>query len=110
MEIGHAKETYHNIKREEHVVHVIPTKVAKPIAKINAQPIKLARVPLRYPCIICSCFKHYAPDCLKKTIVQKMFRTKSTTTTIVVAKPSTPNNIPVNVVTPITTQSQVLEQ
>jgi hypothetical protein len=66
--IGHAKKTCHNKKKEETTILFIPTKVDEPIAKDITQPIKLARIPLRYPCIICSNF-----DCPKKTKVQLMF-------------------------------------
>jgi len=50
--MGHAKETCHNIKREQLTVLVIPTKVVESVAKGTAQPVQLAKVPLKYPCII----------------------------------------------------------
>jgi hypothetical protein len=80
----HAKETYQNRKRKQHVIPVVLTKVIKPIDEFTAQPIKPTRIPLRYLCIIYSSSKHHAPNCFRK-IVQNMFWTKPTTTTIVVA-------------------------
>ncbi len=74
------------------------------------QPIKPNRVPLRYPCIICSNSEHCALDCPRKVEVQNMFQTKPTTTTNVVAKNPKPNNVLVIVVDVVMTCSQVLEQ
>ncbi len=38
---------------------VVPTKVVEPVTKVIAQLVKPARVPSKYPCIICSSFKHH---------------------------------------------------
>ncbi len=65
--IGHVKETYHNKKKEEHVVPSTSTKVDELIVGVITQPIKPTRVPLKYPYIICSNFEHCALDCPKKT-------------------------------------------
>ncbi len=64
---GHAKETYHNRKKEIHVIHVVPTKVTKPIVEIITQFVKPTKIPLTYPYIICSSFEHRALDCFRKT-------------------------------------------
>jgi hypothetical protein len=60
---------------------------------------KLARVPLRYPCIIYFSFKHHVLDCPRKIKVQNMFWIKSNTIIIVAAKNPKPDNVQVNVVT-----------
>jgi hypothetical protein len=39
-----------------------------------------------------------------------MFQTKPTTTTTIIAKPSKPANVPINVVVVVMTRSQVREQ
>jgi hypothetical protein len=67
-------------------------------------------VPLRYPCIICSCFEHRAPNCPRKAKVQNMFRTKPKIIFIVATKSPIPNNVPINVIPTITTCSQGLKQ
>jgi hypothetical protein len=54
-------------------------------------------------------FEHRAPNCLRKIEVQNMFRAKPTIITIVVAKPSKLDNVPVNVVV-VMTHSQVPKQ
>ncbi len=64
--IGHAKGTCHNRKKKEPTTHVISTKVIESIVGVNAQHVKLTRVPLKYPCIICCSSKHHAPNYLKK--------------------------------------------
>jgi hypothetical protein len=61
--IGCAKETYHNMKKEKHVIHFVLTKVVEPTAKVIAQHVKPTRVPLRYPCMIYSSSKHHAFTC-----------------------------------------------
>jgi hypothetical protein len=48
---------------KKHVVPIIPTKVVESILEVTTQPIKPARIQLRYPCIICYSFKHCALDC-----------------------------------------------
>jgi hypothetical protein len=41
------QKTYHNRKREEPTILVVPIKVVEPITKVIAQPIKPAKVPLK---------------------------------------------------------------
>ncbi len=48
-----AKETCHNRKIEKPWIPFVSTKVVKPIVEVTTQFVK-ARVPLKYPCIICS--------------------------------------------------------
>jgi hypothetical protein len=81
---GHAKKTYHNKKKEEHVIHFVSIKIIEPVAKIIAKPVKLVKVPLRYPCMICSSSKHHTLAHPQKMKIQNMFRTKPTITSIVV--------------------------
>jgi len=95
------------IGKEKNLQHVISTKVIESIVGDNAQHVKLTRVPLKYPCIICCSSEHHAPNYLKKTKVYNMFRTKPTISTIVMAKSSKPDNVPMNVVIAITTCNQV---
>ncbi len=97
-------------RRKKPTVHVVPNKVVEPMAEVTTQPIKPARVPLRYPCIIFSSSKHRAFDCPKKEKIQNMFQIKPTTTTIVIVKNLKLNNVPFNVVNVVTTCSQVQEQ
>jgi hypothetical protein len=56
------------------------------MVEVTAQHVKPTKMPLRYPCIICFSFEHYAFNCLKKKTLQNMFQTKPTTTSIVVEK------------------------
>jgi hypothetical protein len=76
---------------------------------VNAQPVKLARVPLKYPCIICYSFEHHAPNCSRKEEVQNMFQIKPNITPTITTKNLKLNNIPINVVATVTTWSQTLE-
>jgi hypothetical protein len=89
-------------------VPVVPTKVAKLVIKVIAQPIKPTKVPLRYPYIIYFNFEHCVPNCLRK--VQNMFQIKPNTTTTITSKNPKPDNVLVNVVAAITTCSQTSEQ
>jgi hypothetical protein len=60
---SHAKETYHNRKREKFIIHVVTTKVTEPVVEITTQCVKPIKIPLTYPCVICSISEHHAPDC-----------------------------------------------
>jgi hypothetical protein len=80
------------------------------VTEIIAQPVKPIIIPLKYSCIICSSSKHHAPNCLRKTNGQNIFRTKPTTTTTIVSKPFKFDNVPINVVVVIMTCNQVPEQ
>jgi len=79
------------------------------VAKVIAQPIKLTRMPLRYPCIICFSFEHHAHDCPKKTKVPNVLQTKLTTIVILVTKNPKLDHVPFHVVV-VTTRNQVPEQ
>jgi hypothetical protein len=63
------------------------------VAEVTTQHVKPTRMPLRYPCIIYSSSKHHAPDYPRNTKVYNMFRTKPTTTTIVVTRNLKFNNV-----------------
>lgn len=52
--IGDSIETYHNQKREMPIAPFVPIKSIEPIVGVIAQAIKPFRIPLRYPCTICS--------------------------------------------------------
>jgi hypothetical protein len=67
------KETYHNKKREEPIIPIIPTKVVEPMAELIAQLVKPTIVPLRYPCIMYFSFEHRALDCARKIEIHNMF-------------------------------------
>jgi hypothetical protein len=105
--IGHAKENYHNRKREV-VVPIVPTK--QHVVKVTTQPIKPTKVPLQYPCIIYFNVEHRAPNFPRKTKVQNMCHTKTNSIAIVVPKLPKPDNILVNVIAIVTTRNLVLEQ
>jgi hypothetical protein len=79
------------------------------VVEIITQPIKPTRMPLRYPCIICSSFEHYAPNCFIKTNVQNMFWTKPTIITNVITKNPKIDHVLINVVNVVMTCSQVLK-
>jgi len=100
----------HNKKRKEPIILVVPTKIVESIVEVTTQPIKPTRVPLKYPCIICFSFKHRAFDYPRKIEVQKMFWTKPNIIPTIVAKPSKPNNVIVNVIVVVMTCSQVPKQ
>jgi hypothetical protein len=80
------------------------------MAEVITQPIKPTKVPLRHPYFIYFSFEHHAPNYLRKTKVQNMFRTKPTTTATAVTKNLKPNNVPINVVDVLMTHNQILEQ
>jgi hypothetical protein len=63
---SHAKKTCHNKKKEERVVPITSIKVVELVVGVITQPIKPARLPLKYPCIICSYSEHRALDYLRK--------------------------------------------
>jgi hypothetical protein len=89
---------------------LVSTKVLKPVVKVIAQLVKLAIVPLRYPCIICFSSKHRAPKCLRKTKVHNRFRTKPTTIATIMTKSYKLDNVLINVVITVTTRNQVPKQ
>jgi len=94
------------MKKEEHAVLIVHTKVVEPIIEVTTQPIKPAKIPLWCPCVICYSFEHHTPNYLRKTKVHNMFRTKPTTIATIITKPYKPNNVPINVVV-VMTRSQV---
>jgi hypothetical protein len=108
--IGHAKQTCHNRKMKKTIITIVPTKVAKPIVEVIAPHVKPTTIPLQYPCIIYYSVEHCAPYCFKQIKVQNMFHSKTNFVIIVVPKPLKLDNVPINVVTIVTTCSQVLEQ
>lgn len=91
-------------------IPIVPTKVAKPIVEVIAPHVKPTTIPLQYPCIIYSRGEHCAPYCFKQIKVQNMFHSKTNFVIIVVPKPLKHDNVPINVVTIVTTCSQILEQ
>jgi hypothetical protein len=99
---------YHNKKREVHVILVVPTKTIESIIEVTTQLTKPMKVPLQYPCIICSNMEHRLRNCPCKKEVQNIFCTKIANTTQVTIKPIKIDNVPVNVVANVTTYSQVL--
>jgi hypothetical protein len=88
-------ETYHNKKREIHVIFVV-TKTIESIVEVTTQLAKPMKVPLQYPCIICSNMEHRLKNCPYKK-VQNIFCTK----------PVKIDNVLVNVIANVTTYSQV---
>jgi hypothetical protein len=56
--IGDLIETYHNRKREMPIACIVPIKSIEPIVGVTVQAIKPFRIPLRYPCTICSNINH----------------------------------------------------
>jgi hypothetical protein len=70
-------ETCHKWKREIPIVPTAMVKPTKPIIETKSQPVKLARILIRYPYIICYSAKHRSKECPRKIEVQNMFRTKS---------------------------------
>jgi uncharacterized Fe-S cluster protein YjdI len=68
--------------------------------------VKLVKVPLIYPSIICFSSKHCVHGCPRKAKVQNMLWTKPNTTTIVSTKNPKLDNVPINVVVVITTCNQ----
>jgi hypothetical protein len=91
-------------------VPIVPIKVAKLVVEVTTQPIKPTKVPLKYPYIIYSNFERCAPNCPKKIKVHKMFRTKPTTTAIVIAKLFKLDNVTINAIAIVATCNQVPEQ
>ncbi len=59
---GHSMETCHNRKKEVVVVSTI----IELIVGTKPQLVKLGKIPIRYPCIICSSIEHRSKECPRK--------------------------------------------
>jgi len=104
---GHLVETCHNKKKEVPSVPTVTFKSTKLITKIKTQLVKLGRIPICYPYIICFTKKHKYGECSRKIEVQNMFKTKLVSFNAMTSlKPPKINNVAVNVVTTITSHNQ----
>jgi hypothetical protein len=63
-------------RKKKPVVPILPAKDVKLEVEVTTQLVKPTRMPLRYPCIICSSFEHRAFHYPRKTKVHNMFWTK----------------------------------
>ncbi len=98
-------ETYHNKKKEVHVILVVPTKTIESIIEVTTQLAKPMKVPLQYPCIIFYNMEHRFRNCPCKKEVQNMFCTKTANITQVITKLVKIDNVSVNVIANVTTYS-----
>jgi hypothetical protein len=97
--IDNLVETCHNIKKEVLVVPTTIIKSLKPIAITKTQPIKLGKILICYPYIICFNVEHIFGECPQKIEVQNMFKTKLVNSNaITTSKLPKIDNVPVNVV------------
>jgi hypothetical protein len=86
-------------------------KFIEPIIDIKTKPTKPIKIPIHFPCIICSSVEHKSKECPRKIEVQNMFRTKLVSYNIITSLKSPKlDNVLVNVVVVVTTYSQQLEQ
>jgi hypothetical protein len=63
---NHLVETYHDRKEKVLVMPTIIVKSMEPIARIKTQLIKLGKIHVHYPYIICSKVEHRSRECPKK--------------------------------------------
>jgi hypothetical protein len=104
---SHSMETYHNRKIEVLVVLTAMVEWIKPIRGNKTQLVKLRKIHVRYPYIVCFNVKHIFKKCPKKFELQNMFKTKLISDNVTItSKPPKIDNVPINVVVPITTHSQ----
>jgi hypothetical protein len=74
--IGHVVETCHNRKRKVQVVPTVIIKSTKLVIGTKTQLVKLEKIPIHYPCIICSNVEHRSGECPQKIEIQNMFKSK----------------------------------
>jgi hypothetical protein len=102
--INHSMATCHNRKIEVLVILTITIKSIEHVAKTKTQPVKLGRIHVRYPYIICSNAEHRSRECPKKIEVHNMFRTQLISSNAMIApKPPKIDNVPINVVVVVIT-------
>jgi hypothetical protein len=99
-------ETCHNIKKEELVMQTTIVKSTKHVARIKTQPVKSRKIPICYPCIICSSIEQRFRECLKKIEVHNVLRTKPINSNATTSKPPKTDNVLINVIVVVTTHSQ----
>jgi hypothetical protein len=106
-EIGHSLETSHNRKKKVPIVLIATIKFIELVAEAKTQLVKLGKIHVHYPCIICFNVEHRLGKCPKKIEVQNMFRIKPINfNAAIVFKPPKTDNMPVNVVVVVTTHNQ----
>jgi hypothetical protein len=88
----------------------VPTTIVKStkhVVRTNSQLVKLRKVHVLYPCIICFSVEHRFRECPRKIEVQNMFRSKHVNSNATITpKPPKTNNVLVNVIVVVTTRSQ----
>jgi hypothetical protein len=101
---NHLVKTYHDRKRKVPFMPNVIVKSMEPIIRIKTQPVKLEKIRVRYPCMICFKVEHKSRECPRKIEVHNMFRTKpiscNATTSFKLLKI---DNVLVNVVNAVTT-------
>ncbi len=101
--IDHSLETYHNMKKEVLVVPIAIVKSTKHVVETKTPLVKISRIHVRYPCIICSHVEHRFGECPKKIEVQNMFKIKPiSSNAMITPKPPKTKNVLVNVVVIVT--------
>jgi hypothetical protein len=55
---NHLMKTYHDRKREVPFMPIVIVKSMEPIIGIKTQPVKLGKIHVRYPCMICLKVEH----------------------------------------------------
>ncbi len=90
---------------------LLKVKSTKLVVGTKTQLVKLGKISICYPCIICSSVEHRCGECPKKIEVQNMFKTKSIGYNVTIT-PKLPkmNNVLINVVDVITIHNQQSEQ
>jgi hypothetical protein len=87
-------ETCRNRKRKVPIVPIATIKSIKPIARPKTQHVKLGKIHVHYPYIICYSIEHRSIKCPKKIEVQNMFRTKHVSSNATTTpKPPKINNV-----------------
>jgi hypothetical protein len=104
--INHLVETYHNRKRKVAIVPTTLVKFTELVTGTKTQHVKLGKIHVHYPYIICYSVKHRSRKCPKKIEVHNIFKTKpinsNVTTTL---KPPKIDDVPINVIVVVTTRS-----
>jgi hypothetical protein len=104
--INHLIETCHNIKRKVAIVPIAIVKSIKIVAGTKTQPVKLGKIHVHYPYIICYSVKHRSRECPKKIDVYNMFKTKPISSNVTTTfKPPKIDDVAINVIIVVTTRS-----
>jgi hypothetical protein len=94
------------MKRKVAIVPIAIVKSIKLVVGTKSQPVKLGKIHVHYPYIICYSVKHRSRKCPRNIEVHNMFKTKpinSNVTTIL--KPPKIDDVPISIIAVVTTRN-----